>query len=80
MEKPKFPGAKYKPEYAENYHRLPRYERDLMRYFDWLDYKDISDNSDYYFKHTKVINFDLINHQCRRGPLKKNRKKTQDNF
>ena len=74
MEKPKFLGSKYIPKYAENYINLPWYERDLMQYFDYLDYKDMSDNPDYYFKHKKMINFDIINNQCRGNLLQKTEK------
>ena len=33
-----------------------------MRYFDYLDYKDMADNPDNYFKNKRVINVDIINH------------------
>lgn len=31
-----------------------------MTYYDWLKYKEISDNPDEYFRNKKVINFDMI--------------------
>ena len=48
-----------------------------MRYFDYLDYKDMVDNPDHYFKHKNVINFDIINHQCRGDPLQKTEEKNK---
>lgn len=55
MEKQKFFGPKYVPKYAKNYHSLPCYGKDLMRYFYYLDYKDMADDPDHYFEHKKVI-------------------------
>ena len=55
MEKQKFLGPKYVPKYAKKYHSLPWYGKGLMRYFDYLDYKDMADDPDHYFEHKKVI-------------------------
>ena len=45
-----------------------------MSYFDYLKYKGTSDNPNFYFENKKVINFEIINHQCRRDPLRKTEK------
>ena len=74
MQNPKFFGLIYIPEYAKDYHSLPWYEKYLMRYFSYLDYKDMADNPDYYFDDKKVVNFEIIHHQCRGNPLKKTEK------
>ena len=34
----------------------------------------MTDDPDFYFKNKKVINFDMIHHQCRSDPLKKTEK------
>ena len=70
----KFFGPKYVPKYQEDYFKLPGHECDLMRYFDHLDYKDMSDKPNFYFKNKEAINFDLIHHRCRGDPLKKSEK------
>ena len=57
--------------YQMNYFYHPWYERDLMRYYNWLDYKKMTDNPDHYMKNSKVVNFDIIHHECRSDPLKK---------
>ena len=59
----------YVPIFAKDYHKLPWYERDLMAYFDHLDYKEMSDNPTKYFHDKKVINFDIIHHECRGDKL-----------
>ena len=78
----KFYSQKYMRPYQENYKKLLRYERDLMRYINWLDYEDMADdlmryiswldykdNPDDYLKNVKIVNFDIINHECRGYPL-----------
>lgn len=57
--------------YQMNYFYHPWYERDLMRYYNWLDYEKMTDNPDHYMKNSKVVNFDIIHHECRSDPLKK---------
>ena len=64
-------GPSYVPPYQVGYDKLPWYERDLMTYIDHLKYREIADDSDYYFKNKKVINFNMILYQCRGDPLKK---------
>ena len=39
-------APKYTPKFAEDYNKLPWYERDLMHYYDWLYYKDMKENPD----------------------------------
>ena len=41
-----------------------------MGYFDYLDYTDMSRDPTKYFEKKKVINFDIIHHECRGDPLK----------
>ena len=36
-----------------------------MCYYDWLDYKDMKENLDNYFKKKKVANFEIIYHEKR---------------
>ena len=33
-------------------------------------YENINRNKEHYFENAKIINFDIINHQCRQEPLK----------
>ena len=42
-------GNSYILPYACDYKKLPWYERDPMRYFDYLDYKEMADNPTKYF-------------------------------
>ena len=60
----KFLGPSYIPKYHKNYFDLPRYERDLMTYYNDLKYQEMAGDFDYYFKNKKVVNFDIINHEC----------------
>ena len=50
MNKEEFFGNKYVPEYAGYYFSRPWYERDLMRYFDYVDYQDMSKDPTRYFE------------------------------
>lgn len=69
MNKEEFFGNKFVPEYAGDYFSRPWYERDLMRYFDYVNYQDMSKNPTRYFEKKKVINFDIIQHDSRGDPL-----------
>ena len=62
-------GNSYVPIFAKDYHKLPWYERDLMAYFDHLDYKEMSHNSTKYFHGKKVISFDISHYECRGDKL-----------
>ena len=57
------------PEYAGNCFSKPRYERDLMGYFDYLDYQDMSKQPTKYLEQKKGDNFDIIHHESRGDPL-----------
>ena len=41
-----------------------------MGHFDYLDYADMSRDPTKYFEKKKVINFDIIHHECQGYPLK----------
>ena len=69
-----FLGKSYIPTFAVDYHKLPWYERDLMAYFDHLDYKQMSDNATKYFHDKQAINFDITHHECRGDKLDKSYK------
>ena len=43
--------------------------RDLMGYFDYLNYQDMSKQPTKYLEQKKVINFDIIHHKSRGDPL-----------
>ena len=68
----KFLGSSYVPKYQKNYFDLPWYERDVMNYYDHLKYQEMTKDNDYYFKNKKVVNFDIINYECRVDRLEKN--------
>ena len=57
MKNPKFFGQKYAPDYVRDYHSLPWYQRDLMSYFNYFKYKDMSDNPDFYFENKRSHKF-----------------------
>ena len=59
----------YRSQYVPKY--TSREERDFCSYFDDLKYEQTMRDPDSYFKDVKVINFDLIHHQCRGDPLEK---------
>ena len=40
-----------------------------MTYFDYLKYKDMSDDPDRYFKNVQVVNFYINHHECRGDKL-----------
>ena len=42
-----------------------------MSYFDHLKFKEMPDQPDYHFRNIKVVNFDIIHHECRGDPLQK---------
>ena len=61
----------YVSPFAPDYNKLPWYERDLMAYFSYKDYKDMADNPTQYFDTKHVVNFDIIHHECRGDKSKK---------
>lgn len=40
-----------------------------MSFIDHIKYGNMRDNPDSYFKNVKVVNFDIINHECRGDKL-----------
>ena len=55
---------RYVPPYQEEYGKLLWCERDMMSYIDHLKCKRMRHNPDYYFEKVKVVNFDIIHHEC----------------
>lgn len=62
-------GTKYVHEFCGDYFDKPWYERNLIGYFDDLDYKDMWKDPSKYFENKKIVNFDIIYHECRGDPL-----------
>lgn len=48
-----------------------------MSYIDSLKCEEFNKNADKYFEIAKMVNFDIIHHQCRGDPLSKNIRKHQ---
>ena len=44
---------------------------DFCNYFEGLKYKETMNNVDGYFQQVKIVNFDIIHHQCKNDPLEK---------
>ena len=59
----------YVKPYAESYHNLPWYERDFIRHIHHLKYQRMLEDPTSYFYRKKVVNLDMINHECRGEPL-----------
>lgn len=59
----------YVPTYHEDYSKRPWYESDMMSFIDHIKYRSMRDNPDSYFNNVKVVNFDIINHECRGDKL-----------
>ena len=59
--------------FSNNY--IPKYtppeERDFLSYLDDIKYEKFMENPYQFFKKTKIINFDIIHHQCRGDKLEK---------
>ena len=55
---------KYVPTFQEDCFKLPWYDRGMMSYIDNVKYKTIRDDPDQYFDDVKVVNFDIIHHEC----------------
>ena len=61
-------GPKYTPKFAEDYNKLPWYERDLMHCYDWLYYKDMKENPDISKKKKKkAVNFHILYYRTKQG-------------
>ena len=62
----------YRSQYVPRY--VPPEERDFCSYFDQLKYEETLKNPDNYFRNVKVINFNIINHECMSDSLEKDLK------
>ena len=49
----------------------PPEERDFLSYLDYLIYEETLKDPNKYFKSVKIVNFDLIHHECRGDPSEK---------
>ena len=58
-------GDKCVPAYAEDYYSLPWYERDFMTYYNYLKYKEMSDDPDCYFNLSTLLKFSILTHMHR---------------
>ena len=47
----------------------PPEERDFLSYLDDLKYEEAMANLDYFIKNIKIVNFDIIHHECGGCPL-----------
>ena len=56
-------GYNFTGNYVPKY--TPPEKRDFLTYLDDLQYQKFEENPDKYMKNVKIINFDLIHHQCR---------------
>ena len=59
----------YVPHYTLQYTRPE--ERDFLSYLDDLKYEETMRDPDRFMKNVKIMNFDIINLECRGDPLKK---------
>ena len=64
----------YRTQYIPKY--TPPKKRSFYSYFNDLKYEQTIRDPDIYFKNVKIINFDLIHHQCRGDPLLKQKMNT----
>ena len=55
--------------YVPLYH--PPEERDFFTYLDDMKYEKVMKDLDHFIKNARIINFDIINHECRGQPLEK---------
>ena len=62
-------GNKYVANYSGDYFSLPWYEKDLMRYYNYLEYQEMGKEPTEYFKKKKIINFNIIHHEARGDPM-----------
>ena len=49
----------------------PPEERSFLNYLDDVKYEQFMENPDKSFKKTKIVNFDIIHHECRGDALDK---------
>ena len=57
-------GSKCVPKYAGDYNKCLWYEKDLMEYFDYCDYIDMTNDPTKYFEQKRLVNFDIIHYEC----------------
>ena len=54
---------------------IPKYtppqDRDFLSYLDDLKFENFMENPDQFFRNTKIVNFDIIHHECRGDKLEK---------
>ena len=54
---------------------IPKYtppqDRDFLSYLDDLKFENFMENPDQSFRNTKIVNFDIIHHECRGDKLEK---------
>ena len=60
-------GRNFTGTYVPKY--TPPEDRDFLSYLDDLKYETFQENPDNYMKNVKIINFDLIHHQCKGDKL-----------
>lgn len=58
-------GSKYVPKYYGHYFDSPWYKKDLMEYFNYCEYSEMTKDPTKYFEQKMVVNFDIIHHECR---------------
>lgn len=61
--------SKYVPKCAGDYNKRLWYEKDLMEYFDYCDYIDMTNDPTKYFEQKRLVNFDIIHYEFREDPL-----------
>ena len=77
MNKKKILRNKYVPQHSGDYFSKPWYKRDLMHYFDYVDYQEMCKHQTNYFKDKKNINFDITHHEVRADTLQDSYKNYQ---
>ena len=58
-------GSKYVPKYYGDYFDRLWLKKDLIEYFDYCEYSEMAKDPTKYFDQKKMINFDIIHHECR---------------
>ena len=71
---------KYVPQHSGDYFSKPWYKRDLMHYFDYVDYQEMCKRPTNYFKDKENIKFDIIHHESRGYPLLGSYKNYSDDY
>ena len=71
---------KYVPQHSGDYFSKHWYKRDLMHYFDYVDYQEMCKRPTNYFKDKENIKFDIIHHESRGYPLLGSYKNYSDDY